>query len=252
MMESLSVVTLVNNEEQYSRMVNSLLRLEKEPFFRFLPVHADKMGWNAATALNAGIGAASSEWVVCVHQDVIFPDSWLDSFREAIARLPGDAAIVGLVGLDKKGRYAGHIKDPHGHTRWGSLPCAVNSLDELLIAIRKPSGLLFDPENPGFLFYGTDICLSAWENGFSAMAIDAPVVHLSAGRTDTPFGFAADWLLGKWGARCNGLIPTTTMLVGKRKLSNLFLWWSNRLNLWLTLRSKRSDCSCDKVYCSDI
>jgi hypothetical protein len=241
---NLSVVTLMNDEVSYGRTVASLRWQAPEGFFQFLPVHADREGWNAAQGLNHGIRAAISEWVLLVHQDVVFPDGWLTRFATQIDALPATVAVVGIVGYSLHGTYMGHIRDPHGHMKRGDLPCRAMSLDEVLIAVRKTSGLRFDVSNPGFLFYGTDICLTARARGLQAMVIDAPVIHLSAGRRDTPYDAAAHWLLSKWGPSYGNLIATPTMLVGTPRPSSLRRWLRVRVDAWLNRVTARAECRC--------
>lgn len=249
-MDILSVVTLMNNDETYAGMVESLRRQAPDAFFQFLPIDADGNGWNAAVGLNNGIEEADSDWVLTVHQDVIFPDGWLSAFFGIVRDLPDDVAVLGLVGYSTRGTYAGHIRDPHGHCKWGDLPCSAVSCDEVLIAIKKSTGLRFDPDNPAFLLYGTDLCLTARSRGFRAMIIDAPVIHLSGGRRDMPFDDAATWLRAKWGPEYGDLIPTPTIVVGGPHPGNLIRWIRLQVDRRLNARTHRSVCSCDATESS--
>ena len=52
------------------------------------------------------------------------------------------------------------------------LPPQVATLDELLLIVRRDSGLRFDPEL-GFHLYGADICLQASEQGLAVVALAA-------------------------------------------------------------------------------
>lgn len=239
----LGIVTLKNDDATYARMRSSLERQAPPGSFEFIAVEADKEGWNAAQGLNRGIEKSAAEWVVCVHQDVIFPDSWYSSFTAKLRELPDRVRVAGLVGVRPNGAYAGHIKDPHGHAAWRPLPRQVISVDEHLIAIRKTPGLAFDPATPGFHCYGADICLSAEVMGYAAYVVDAPVVHLSKGKIDTSFGSASAWLLEKWGKGMNYVIPTCAFLI-ERKLSSNFLK-RKIIRLRRMLSSRGSACACD-------
>ena len=57
----------------------------------------------------------------------------------------------------------------------------MDSLDELLLAVRVNTGLRMDPAM-GFDFYATDLVLQAQEAGFCAAVVDAFCEHWS----DTP------------------------------------------------------------------
>lgn len=247
MITNISIATLVNKEDVYARMRASLERQGDGMALQFIPLHADAQGWNASQALNRGLCLAEAEWLVCVHQDVVFPMGWLASFTAAAEAAGPSTAVLGLVGCRNDGSYVGHIADPHGHHRWGSLPSPVVSVDEVLIALRKSSGLSFDEANPQFLFYGADICLQARERRLGALVIDAPLIHLSGGRRDTSYDFSAAWLLGKWGTRCGYVIPTTTMLVGGWRPLHSLRWLWVKLRHRLSLREARSLCDCSSV-----
>jgi hypothetical protein len=58
------------------------------------------------------------------------------------------------------------------------LPASVATLDELLLVIRRDSGLRFDPEL-GFHLYGADICLQAHERGLAVVVLAALCHHNS-------------------------------------------------------------------------
>lgn len=247
MIERLSVVTLVNDGALYSRMVESLKTQAEGVELQFLPISADAEGLNAAAGLDKGLDRADAEWVLCVHQDVRFPTGWLESFSDAVGRAAPETAVIGLVGCRGSGHYAGHVKDPHGHKRWGPLPASVVSVDELLIAVRRASGLRFDPECPGFMLYGTDICLSARERGLRSVVVDAPVVHLSGGRKDGDLARSEAWLLGKWGGEYNDVIPTCTALLCRRKARNFLKWALAKAIMRYDARSAAFDCGCGRV-----
>ncbi len=244
MMANLSIVTIVNDQGQYSTSRRSLERQGNGRFLQFIPIDADGVGINASTALNRGLAMAESEWVLLVHQDVIFPIAWLDRFVSAMESLPPATAVAGLVGIRPNGAFVGHVKDPHGHHRWLPMPASVVSLDEHCLAVRKSSGLLFDETCPGFHCYGTDICLSAREHGFLAMVIDAPVIHLSGGRLDASFDLASRWLLAKWGPTRHYVISTCAILLREAKASNLFRLLRARLKQRKSFRESFCRCDC--------
>ncbi len=54
-------------------------------------------------------------------------------------------------------------------------------LDELLLVIRRSSGLSFDDGLPSFHLYGADICLQAQMGGMKSYIITAFCIHNSNG-----------------------------------------------------------------------
>ena len=151
---------------------------------------------SAAQAFNSTLDSlpadACSTWLVWVHQDVLLPGDWderfLESLRSAQRAMPAMAVagVYGIASADANARRAGHVLDRGSLLREpAALPCAVDSLDELLFAVRADSGLKLDPAL-GFDFYATDLVLQAQARGAVAVVLDAYCEHWS----DTPAGGA--------------------------------------------------------------
>jgi hypothetical protein len=124
-------------------------------------------------------------WLVWAHQDVFLPQGWdtrfIAAIAEAEAQFPG-LAVVGVYGVAGSAdgtRRAGHVLDRGTLLKESAeLPCRVDSIDELLFAVRTDSGLRLDPDL-GFDFYGTDLALTARERGFEVAVVDACCEHWS-------------------------------------------------------------------------
>lgn len=142
---------------------------------------------SAAQAFNAAMASLQARpgaWLVWVHQDVALPADWdlsfLAALRAAQQTFPA-LAVAGVYGMAGEAR-AGHVLDRGRELREAApLPCAVDSVDELLFAVRADSGLALDAAL-GFDFYGTDIVLQAQARGLQAAVVDAFCEHWS----DTP------------------------------------------------------------------
>jgi hypothetical protein len=160
---------------------------------------------SAAAGLNTGLAHAKNQVVVCVHQDVCLPAGWPERFWEQYDQAHeqyGEIGVVGVYGvLYRAGRLlrAGHVMDRGRLLREPTaLPALVDTLDELLLAVNRESGLTFDPRL-GFHFYGADICLAASERGFASVAIDAICQHHSPHLGLPPeFRTSAQVFASKW------------------------------------------------------
>ncbi|MEM9063981.1 MAG: glycosyltransferase family A protein [Planctomycetota bacterium] len=194
----LSLVTLTTRPEEFGRTASTLEEQHIPVEVQRLPIDANGNGWNAAQGLNHGIDQSEGDWVVCAHQDVLFPPGWWGRVLEQIQDWQGNIGAIGLVGVEPSGSFRGHIIDPHGHCYWGPLPAPVSAFDEHVIVLRADAKLRFDPETPHFHCYGTDIALSARAAGLDALAVDAPVVHLSGGTLDPKYFESGEWLMRKW------------------------------------------------------
>ena len=144
---------------------------------------------SAAQAFNQALrGNTAAEWVVWVHQDVYLPPGWDAQLRLALAEATQQwphlavAGVYGVHGAGAQALRAGKVLD-RGQLLHepAALPCLVDSLDELLVAVRVDSGLQMDPAM-GFDFYATDLVLQAQQAGRCAAVVDAYCEHWS----DTP------------------------------------------------------------------
>lgn len=132
-------------------------------------------------------------WLIWVHQDVYLPSSWDHLFmakllaaQQQFPRL-GVIGLYGVHGAGTRAVRAGKLLDRGNPlTEKAALPCLVDSIDELLIAVDSKAGLGFDPRL-GFDFYGTDIALQAQENNLQTAVIEAPCEHWSSSPQHPPF-----------------------------------------------------------------
>jgi hypothetical protein len=137
---------------------------------------------SAAKAYNDAIDKSVNDLIVFCHQDIFLPESWLPDLRHALACLETDDPGWGVLGSygetrDDNGRgyvYSsgiGIMGKPFEH------PAPIQTLDEIVLILRKSSGLRFDESLPHFHLYGTDICLRAAKRGMKSYAISAFCIH---------------------------------------------------------------------------
>jgi hypothetical protein len=140
---------------------------------------------SASTAYNSAIKISINDLVVFAHQDVILPESWVSRLEESIIYLENKSINWGVLGCygvraeSGKGIGIGKVYT-HGvgiHGQEIVMPENVDTLDEIVLVIRKSSGLLFNPTLPNYHLYGTDICLSAREKGLKIYVIPTFCIH---------------------------------------------------------------------------
>ena len=137
---------------------------------------------SASKAYNAAIDRSSNDLIVFVHQDIILLESWLSQFEEALALLEEcdpNWGVLGCGGTAQNGQGCGHLYSSGlgvlGKPFEG--PTTVRVLDEIVLILRKSSGLRFDDSLPHFHLYGTDICLRAEAAHKKNYVIPAFCVH---------------------------------------------------------------------------
>jgi hypothetical protein len=137
---------------------------------------------SAALAYNDAIDRARTDVIIFAHQDVYFPENWLEDLDRALLILETkdpNWAVLGCYGIDRKGKEVGYVYSVGlgvlGHSF--AEPVAVDSLDEFVLILRKSANIRFDPTLPNYHFYGTDICLAARKRGLSNFVICAFSVH---------------------------------------------------------------------------
>jgi hypothetical protein len=137
---------------------------------------------SAASAYNHAIDEASNELIVFAHQDMIFPAEWLSDLARALHSLEAldpEWGVLGCYGVAADGTGHGFIYSPGPGVigRPAALPVRIQTLDEIVLIIRKSSGLRFDSNLPHFHLYGTDLCLRAAQWGLSSYALSAYCIH---------------------------------------------------------------------------
>jgi hypothetical protein len=139
---------------------------------------------SAAKAYNKAIDRAENDLMVFAHQDMIFPESWLAELDKALAYLEEtDSAwgVLGCYGVAYDGVAHGRIYQQGLGLIGRSFDCPqpIQTLDEIVLILRKSSGLRFDEQLPHFHLFGTDICLRAAKTGMKSYAIPAFCLHNS-------------------------------------------------------------------------
>lgn len=171
---------------------------------------------SSSLAYLQGMQETSAEIVVFAHQDVYLPDGWADLLAQRLQQLEQqdpDWAVAGLFGVGLDGKHHGHCSSTGLARELGgpfepAIPAA--SLDEMLLVLKRSSGLCFDAELPDFHLYGTDIVLSAQRAGLAAYVIHAPAVHNSTPVRGLGSGFTAAYrfMKTKWSDR----LPVQTLI----------------------------------------
>lgn len=168
---------------------------------------------SAASALNDALDFAESEWVVLAHQDVYFPAHALSRLEEMLGNLAENVAVVGVIGRTRDGETVGEAWSS-GMSKIVGVPLFEPSdaitLDEVVIVVRRASGVRFDPALPGFHLYATDIALTADEAGMRVAVVPLTVVHHSRPVISLGPDYAAAYrfLQRKWSTR----LPILTMM----------------------------------------
>ena len=137
---------------------------------------------SAAKAYNDALQKAENDLVVLIHQDMLLPAAWRSQLDRALRQLEETDpkwGVLGCFGAKANGEHVGHVFSsglgvlgkPFEH------PMPVQTLDEIVLIVRKSSGLRFDENLPHFHFYGTDICLRAAAEGRRSYVVSAFCIH---------------------------------------------------------------------------
>ena len=137
---------------------------------------------SAALAYNHAIDSATNDLLVFAHEDIIFPAPWLSQLERALKYIQQEDpnwGVLGCYGVTRDQGGRGHVYSPHCGIigKPFANPVPVQTLDEIVLILRKSSGLRFDDHLPHFHLYGTDICLRAAQKGMRSYAISALCIH---------------------------------------------------------------------------
>ena len=176
--DTCTIAVAVNSDDQ---LRNNLLR---SPGLNGRHQVILKRGFSsAALAYNSAIDEAGHDIVIFIHQDMYLPAGWFDDLGRALAFLEETDVRWGVLGCfgSRKGVEGGlgrlYTQGRGWHGRRLGCPEPVETLDEIVLIIRRSSGLRFDPRLPHFHFYGTDLCMAARERGLVNYAFQGAAVH---------------------------------------------------------------------------
>ena len=176
-----SIVCVFNDPNVLERCLIGSLRTQDEPF-EWIPVDNTNGEFHSATlALNSGARRATSDFVVFVHQDVVFLER--HSLRAIIDNLEKIGDMVGWVGVsgrDRSGVWRGLVRDRDfiSGEPFDSFQ-EIQTLDELLLCTRRDEFCIFDESLSGWHAYGVDVCCSAIERGLRNYVVEASTWHAS-------------------------------------------------------------------------
>jgi hypothetical protein len=231
---SVSVAAAVNKPEV---LANCLARSPDVRAGR-LPLRSYSGFASAALAYNRGLDESEADIVVFAHQDVYLPEGFLDGLRiqlDLLDRRDPDWAICGVIGIDPEGRVRGQTWSSGIGKLVGEPleePAEVVTLDEVLLVMRKASGLRFDEAMPAFHLYAADAVQAARSAGIGAYAASLPIIHHSRPVVSLDAGYRAAYrhMQRKWRAELP--LPNLVCPIHRSSLPllhrDLRIRWRNR------------------------
>ncbi|MBN2629243.1 MAG: hypothetical protein JXR75_01735 [Rhodobacteraceae bacterium] len=181
--------------------------LARSPLFADGAVlHIERGAGSGASACNRALDAATQDIVVIAHQDVFLPKGWDALFKRRLANLTAQDpnwALAGAYGVAADQRQFGPVWSSSLGQIIGLVPLQpqpVISFDEMLLVVRRSSGLRFDESQPGWHLYGTDIACTARSLGLGAYAVGLPCVHNDRFHAALGVDFTESyrWMQAKW------------------------------------------------------
>ncbi len=222
--QAFSLIVAVNDRE----VLKSTL-LASPDLSRGLELVLEEGAKSAATAYNRGMQRAHGDVLVFLHQDVFLPAGWFESVNRSILQIEATGepwALLGVFGMGLDGRGRGHLYSTGLKRLVGApleAPAPVQTLDEVVLILRRNTGLRFDGALPGFHLYGADICLTARERGWSCFAIDSFCLHNTNGirLLPPPYWQAYAFMRKKW----RHVLPVATTCMPLTRWGGAALWY---------------------------
>jgi hypothetical protein len=195
---------------------------------------------SASKAYNNALEKSVNDLIVFAHQDILFATNWVSDLENALCALEKTDPNWGVLGcygetLDDHGR--GYILSGEQGIlgRPFAQPEQVQTLDEIVLILRKSSFIRFDEGLPHYHFYGTDICMEAAKRNRKAYAISAFCIHNAAQTVVLPGEFyqCYRYMKKKWIDRLP--IQTTVIRITtsdykmyKRRIMEIYLRYIRR------------------------
>jgi hypothetical protein len=206
---------------------------------------------SAAKAYNDAIEEANSDLLIFVHQDIFLPETWpadLSKALDFLERNDENWGVLGCYGTTREKIGWGHLYSTGLRGVIGAPlgePRQVQTLDEIVLIMRKSSGLRFDVNLLHFHFYGTDICLSAERAGKRNYAFDGFCIHNSNQVTRFPREFFECYRYIK--NKYRELLPIQTSCIRITKYDGEYLRYKGVQRLRQLQRGGRGNVRSDNV-----
>lgn len=172
-------------------------------------------------AYNAGLDrSGDADVIIFAHQDVYLPPAFESQLRAAMAFLnehDPNWAVLGPTGRTVGGdEHLGRVWSRGIYREIGrelNQPIEATALDEMVLVLRRNSGLRFDPELPTYHLYAADLILNARKHGYGSYIFHGPAVHNSEPvvRLDDTYARGYRYMATKW--RTSLPIPTCVVPV---------------------------------------
>ena len=184
-------------------------------------------------AISKFIAESKTRYICIAHQDVDFRSLTLPYLHKQIQKIQlidSRAALFGCAGISHDGTQGvGHFFDSTGEHMWGFPNNGrVSSLDEFFLVLDREKPVSVTEGLTGFHFYGTDLCVNAARAGYSAYAIDYPVLHnCTPGKIQPDFFEARQrFQTHLQCAMGHGFVKTTctTLYAGKNHIVEMFVF----------------------------
>src|SRR5205085_442241 len=123
--------------------------------------------------------------------------------------------VLGVCGVTADGKFCGRVWCTGGNREYRGLqqgPHKVVSIDEVIIVLKRSTGLTFDENLPGFHLYATDVIMEARKRGLMTFVFDGPVIHNSRANPqplDRHYWTAYRYMQRKWAAE----LPLPTCVI---------------------------------------
>lgn len=190
----ISIICCYTKKEVLESMLMESLKKQKTKFETIFIDNTDNTFSSAAKALNFGLNRSNGEYILFVHQDILFEDeNFLEKIKLSIKEIGSDI-IVGSAGITEKDKVYSNMKHGPNMLPAGQFtivnPVRVQTLDEVMLAAKKSifEKINFDEVTcDNWHLYGADLCLSAACKGIDSYAIPLNIYHKSMGNVDNDY-----------------------------------------------------------------
>ncbi|MBD5781079.1 hypothetical protein IEN85_16390 [Pelagicoccus sp. NFK12] len=201
MIEPYTIVTASNDNQMLSDNL-----LKSKAISSATDVIVQKGYQSASKAYNDAIEKSKTDLIIFTHQDIYLPPNWCSELYKSISILDVNSSkwgVLGVWGVSTSGIHTGFMYCNAFGDKMGQSfesPKEVQTLDEVVLVIRKSSGLRFDNNLHGFHLYGSDLCLTADSMSLKNYVVSAFCVHNSTNYHAFPRDFWSSYkyLRKKW------------------------------------------------------
>ena len=178
----ISVICIYNNYSIFNECTKKSIEKQKYKNYEFIAIdNTNNEYTNANEAINWGISNSRGNYIIVMHQDLIFDEDLIENINYYIHQV-SNFGVLGVAGITRDSKVKSNIYDgiPKHLTTRNSIEAVTRceTLDECLFCFNKENAY-FPKKNKTWHLYSVELCLEMKKKGLTNYILPVSLYHKS-------------------------------------------------------------------------